>query len=36
MPPPHEEEEFDLKIDFEAEGDSVGVSGGNGVFVPSY
>ena len=36
MCPPPEEEEFDLKIDFEAEGDSVGVSGGNGVFVPSY
>jgi len=31
-----EEEEFDLNIDFGAEGDPVGVSGGNGVFVPSY
>ena len=31
-----EEEEFDLNIDFGAGGDPVGVSGGNGVFVPSY
>jgi len=31
-----EEEEFDLNIDFGAEGDPIGISGGNGVFVPSY